>query len=137
MGNFFDSSHKTALLIANQCFSDFDNYIFDLKTLSTVKNEQKNELLFSIENLQNALRNIQVKTLGEQEQQQKMCHELERTKQNLRNFDLRRSQTEKLDHAAILEHTNVVPDICLFLESILNKSQSKYKQNETSFSRKN
>ena len=131
MGNTFKNQHKSTLTKANDCYISYSNYIFDLKTLSSITVLQINELLFKIRDLKNSLDSFKVKSQSEYEQIEILNFELSNTIKTISKYDHNWSKQERLDSAAILSRSNVILDICNYLESMLNKSQAKWKQTRT------
>lgn len=136
MGNIFGNSHKTALLKAHECFSHYDNFIFDLKTSNgAISNEQKQMVLFSLTELQKAFTfNIQVVSQHDWEKQQKIIRELENIKNSVGKYNLGWSQQRTLDYASTLSSSNVIADICNLLENLLDNSQSSWNSRRPSTS---
>ena len=48
------------------------------------------------------------------------------TKKNIHKYDPKWGKQERLDYAAILARSNVISDICAYLESLLNKTQANW-----------
>ena len=126
MGNIFNNSHKSALVTANKCYVSFSNYIFDLKTMAPITKLQIEELLFNVSKLQSKLNSFEVKNASEYEKIENIHNELENTKKSIHKYDPKWGKQERLDYAAILARSNVISDICAYLESLLNKTQANW-----------
>ena len=125
MGNFFGSRHKSTLTAANECYVSYSNFIFDLKTMAPIRNEKIDELLFTVNKLQNSFFNFKVKTQHDQEQMVIINRELENIKKTIDKYDPKWGKQERLDFAAILTRSNILSDICGYLENLNNNTQPK------------
>jgi hypothetical protein len=125
MGNIYGNRHKSTLTAANECYVSYSNFIFDLKTMAPITNTKIDQLLFTVNKLQYSFVNLKVKTQHDQEQMIIINRELESIKKTIDKYDPKWGKQERLDFAAILTRSNILSDICGYLENLNNKNQPK------------
>jgi hypothetical protein len=126
MGNIYGSRHKSTLTAANECYISYSNFIFDLKTMAPITNAQISQLLFTVNELQNSFNSLKIKTQHDQEQMVMINKELENINKTIGKYNPKWGKQERLDFVAILTRSNILSDICGYLENLNNnKNQPK------------